>query len=108
MLLPTVLKLLKMATGMRSLLDTVMQALPQVTNVVCFTSNHSCIYFIINIFFSFYTNIYIILYYTFTFIFLSFVIYYLTWPNTFGCINVHLKQYDIENKVTRFYFNSRY
>lgn len=32
---PTVLKLLKMATGMRALLDTVMQALPQVPNVVC-------------------------------------------------------------------------
>lgn len=32
---PTVLKLLKMAVGMRALLDTVMQALPQVLSQLC-------------------------------------------------------------------------
>lgn len=34
--LTTVLKLLKMATGMRALLDTVVQALPQVKNAISF------------------------------------------------------------------------
>lgn len=35
MCVSAVLKLLKMAVGMRALLDTVMQALPQVHNPLC-------------------------------------------------------------------------